>query len=82
LQPVVWRHQKKGGCEMKPEQIDVGSGSASDVKAGSAEISFGEFRRLEGLTPSAKAFVEQHAGTPDNYVVVITNGKMEIRAPR
>ena len=67
---------------MKPEQIDVGSGSASDVKSGTSEISFGEFRWLEGLTPAAKAFVEQHAGTPDNYVVVITNGKLEVRAPR
>ena len=67
---------------MNSNQIYFGPGSASDVKSGSAEISFGEFRRLEGLTPSAKDFVEQHAGTPDNYVVVITDGKFEVHAPR
>jgi hypothetical protein len=67
---------------MNPDQIHLGPSSASDVRSGAAEISMGEFRRLEGLTPSAKEFVEQHAGTPDNYVVVITDGKLEVRAPR
>jgi hypothetical protein len=67
---------------MKTEQMYFGPSSASDVKSGSAEISFGEFRRLEGLTPFAKDFVERHAGTPDNYVVVIVDGKFEVRAPQ
>jgi hypothetical protein len=67
---------------MNPNQIHAGPGDASNVKSGSSEISFGEFRRLEGLTPSAKYFLEQHAGTPDNYLVVIVDGKFDVRAPQ
>lgn len=59
-----------------------GGGEASNVSSGSAEISFGEFRRLEGLTQAAKDFVESHAATPDNYTVIITSGKFELRAPK
>jgi hypothetical protein len=68
---------------MSTEQIYVGPGAAaSDVRSGSAAMSLGELRRLEGLSPFAKKFLEVNASLPDAWMVVITNGHFALREPR
>ena len=44
-------------------------------------MSLGELRRLEGLSPFAKNFLEANASL-DAWMVVITNGHFELREPR